>query len=672
MIGYASARMVRGWAANSAGEAPVEVMLMINGEIAARKLAADWRPFAARQGKYGKGTCGFLFGEREILPRLQRGANQLRLFAVARDQSRTELQGSPLELMHPSSRPGINRDDIGQIDTEQTESSRVCHVINAPDLHADAKTVVVLGVSRGGTSMCAGLVRLLGIPMGTDLSDDSSEDPEFQLSDKRQLIAKIRRNNASHAVWGWKYPEAFRYLDKIRSTLRNPHFIVVTRDVTGVASSYRRQEGIALKSALAEANRRYAQLFRFIRKEQAPLLVMSYEKALMAREQAVRELGQFLGREATQAQAREYSEFIVDSGYNHFGRFTARLKDKAKKPLPPSQFILKGCLGEITADRIPGWAKFENVEKPACVDLYFNNQLVDSRMANEFRASLVKAGADDTGRCAFEFDSAKLNLPDRVVVGVRERETGRHLSGSPRLWRANASTESTTSLKPFVFIHVPKTCGTSFRVALAEKFGDRVVCDYTEREAETSPLVLSTLYGNAPYALADVLRDSGTLSYCGHIKYADYHKLLDGFTDRWVAILRDPVKRYISDYNHRVQRYGLDMPLETYLENPRLHNEQSSYLQGVSVQNLYFVGLSEYYPLSLELFAAETGIQLECLDKNRALPEQGGVAEVPSELLEQIKQANSQDMALYESAKAEFRKRLLKHGMQGDFGLDEA
>lgn len=652
MVGHASCSMLRGWAGSPADGRPVEVQLLINGELAASKTASEWRPFAARRPGLRQGMCGFFFGENEIRPALRPGRNSVQVFAVGRDRIPRELQGSPLELEFPGGKDGL--------DAEQTERGRVSHVVNPPRHETAEKTVIILGASRGGTSMCAGLVRLLGVHMGDAAADDSSESREFQTGNKRLLLERIRSNNAAHPLWGWKYPEAYTYIHKLRSALRNPHFVVVTRDMLSVASAYRRKEGIAIDRALSEVSARYAQLLRFVRKERAPLLLLSYEKALANREGTVTELADFLGIRVSPAQANECSQFIIDSGYNHYSRFVAGVKQaRAEK----EQNVLKGCLGEIAPTRVLGWARFENRTRPPCVDLMVDGEYVDSTIAREFRQNLVAAGVDATGQCGFSFRLDDRPLPARAVIGVVERETGSHLSGSPRVLKPADDEQPPNRDKPFIFIHVPKTCGTSFRLAMSRRYGPRVVCDYGEKADETSPAVRATLYGQARHATTQVLRELDTLCYCGHFDYAKTRELLKDFPDRWATFVRDPVQRYISGYNHRVQRYGLSMPLEQYLDNPRLHNEQSIYLDGVDVSQLYFIGLSEHYALSLKLFAAETGIELEYLEENRALPDKGGVTEITDDLRMRIEAANARDMDLYAAARKEFALRLARHGL---------
>jgi hypothetical protein len=105
----------------------------------------------------------------------------------------------------------------------------------------EAKTVIVIGSGRGGTSCVAGAVHLLGVRMVETGFEVNSVDSElvnsFQKPSKgyihslRSLRRVINKRNAQHKVWGWKDPSSDLYLDGIISSCRNPHFIFVFRNI---------------------------------------------------------------------------------------------------------------------------------------------------------------------------------------------------------------------------------------------------------------------------------------------------------------------------------------------------------------------------------------------------------------------------------------------------------
>src|SRR5262245_59545157 len=87
-----------------------------------------------------------------------------------------------------------------------------------------------MGHAHGGTSMIAGLLRLAGIPMGTQIDPTTSEDIEFRQRRPGALRALIEKRNAEHFVWGWKAPDSIQFLPQLLPGVRSPHVIMIIRD----------------------------------------------------------------------------------------------------------------------------------------------------------------------------------------------------------------------------------------------------------------------------------------------------------------------------------------------------------------------------------------------------------------------------------------------------------
>lgn len=178
----------------------------------------------------------------------------------------------------------------------------------------DARTFVVFGVPRGGTTMVARIVEQLGVPMGQDLPTNY-EDPAFNFdfmpdefkADRSKmrasLIDAIHQRNQSHAVWGWKYPRANIYLNQILEHVRRPHLICVLRDPLASSlrplgrKNFRSKPGKMtspiklMEQHLAWQNRN----LEIIRKANCPSLVCSYEKAIVSPADFVQEIAGFIG-----------------------------------------------------------------------------------------------------------------------------------------------------------------------------------------------------------------------------------------------------------------------------------------------------------------------------------------------------------------------------------------
>lgn len=121
------------------------------------------------------------------------------------------------------------------------------------------------------------------------------------------------------------------------------------------------------------------------------------------------------------------------------------------------------------------------------------------------------------------------------------------------------------------FCHIPKTGGTTVDVLLRRHFGLRhldvpprqgYVCDAADlRTALRLRPNLASISG--PH---------------GFRPYVDYGEMADRLV--WYTILRDPIPRCISNYQHQVERMGVKLPFEQWLRRPANRNWQVRMLSG--------------------------------------------------------------------------------------------
>lgn len=95
-------------------------------------------------------------------------------------------------------------------------------------------TVVVCGTEFSGSSLVAGSLRILGIPMGYEFyPEDTHQDVNFaKVEFDRSLLTAISTRNSSHFVWGFKWLALAGWLDQVFHALRNPVFIYCHRDLS--------------------------------------------------------------------------------------------------------------------------------------------------------------------------------------------------------------------------------------------------------------------------------------------------------------------------------------------------------------------------------------------------------------------------------------------------------
>ncbi len=195
-------------------------------------------------------------------------------------------------------------------------------VLMQPRLETEARTYVVFGVPRGGTTMIAGLARMCGLDIGDNLPKNC-EDPAFNLdillkSMSREeaiaaMAATIAQRNAGRTVWGWKFPAAGRYLQGLQASLRDPHLICVFRDPAATFTRNVRR-GVDPFSALKRAEEMQRRNVNILSEWQVPSLVVSYEKAVKRPEATVEAMAAFLGRPQP-ADMRAVVEYMQPGDY---------------------------------------------------------------------------------------------------------------------------------------------------------------------------------------------------------------------------------------------------------------------------------------------------------------------------------------------------------------------
>ena len=170
-------------------------------------------------------------------------------------------------------------------------------------------------------------------------------------------------------------------------------------------------------------------------------------------------------------------------------------------------------------------------------------------------------------------------------------------------------------------IHIPKTAGTSFQNALQEAYGDRVLMDY----GNDKPLSWLANHKKRRWATRwrawrerrRLARDYDVIH--GHYAPNKYFHLRD---KKLAAFFRDPVEQSLSlyefvrrDQNPDTESYSAvclqNVGFVEFLSLPNYRFIYRKYLSGRSPATLDFVGLTEDYEESLELFRRIFGVELK-------------------------------------------------------------
>ncbi len=212
------------------------------------------------------------------------------------------------------------------------------------------------------------------------------------------------------------------------------------------------------------------------------------------------------------------------------------------------------------------------------------------------------------------------------------------------------------------FMHIPKTAGTSFRVAAEHYFGrERIVYDYGAASPVTSSLVQEFLFNARP---AD---KTGFYRECARHEVALLagHKALARFLDGVglagaITFLRDPLERAFSEYLHFCREDRFQGSFRDYFLQARI-NHQSGMFSGVPPRAVGFVGITERYDDSLRLLNAHFGWRIRKRRVNRARWRDPGPDSISAEECADFYERNAKDVALYRDVCWYLDQRLRMH-----------
>lgn len=233
-----------------------------------------------------------------------------------------------------------------------------------------------------------------------------------------------------------------------------------------------------------------------------------------------------------------------------------------------------------------------------------------------------------------------------------------------------ADTNEQGAAKPLVFLHIPKTAGTSFRDQLERHYGRAAVFPgrrHIRRFGGTYPPF-------ATFASSLTELDPSPSVLTGHYSYLEFAQL--SANAPVVTFLREPVARSISFLQH-VQRLHPEASGKSLEEiagladgrpNPAIADLQTRLLKSRrdpntrlhaaldNLQRLAFIGLVEQYEASIQLFNNTFATNL---DHRRALNKGAGSSnDVSWELRDFLALHNREDAALYSAARELFLRRI--------------
>lgn len=203
---------------------------------------------------------------------------------------------------------------------------------------------------------------------------------------------------------------------------------------------------------------------------------------------------------------------------------------------------------------------------------------------------------------------------------------------------------------PSLFIHIPKTAGTSFRKAYEEIVGqENTFYDYGANNPETSPEVKSLTYEkNDKFSLLSHISQKSNALLAGHFSIQKYAKLFPAL--QIITFVRNPINQVISHYEHFKRHTKYHKSLIEFCQEERFSNLQSKCLRNYPISAIGFIGLTEEYNASIELINQIHNINLEAIKMNFNDTKKTEEYEIDQTTKNLIIQRNQEDIMLYERA----------------------
>ncbi|MEY3990447.1 MAG: hypothetical protein RI985_1528 [Chloroflexota bacterium] len=234
----------------------------------------------------------------------------------------------------------------------------------------------------------------------------------------------------------------------------------------------------------------------------------------------------------------------------------------------------------------------------------------------------------------------------------------------------------------YVFVHIPKTAGTSFLQAITQRFGaHNVLLQYGHR-----PPPANWWQGVRAQTVATIRHYVWPHRYvAGHVPVWHYmDKQADGqFAKRrgyrYMTFLRDPLERAISHYYywHQInepqnpvwlQFHTEQWSLEQFLVDRQFTNFHTRFTRGLDIDAFDFVGVVEEFDQSMKLLGRvfPEFADIEVLQSRKTkFKDTDLIANLPKSVMNEFRRLHRADYLMYERA----RQRVLRQSQEHAFDI---
>lgn len=197
------------------------------------------------------------------------------------------------------------------------------------------KSIVICGITRGGTSFAASVFGRLGVPFSRQADRHLSARYEhrelraaFTAKDGNTIRGIATEFSEEYPIWAWKLPAIQRDFEFVGELVPNPHFVIIFKEPLSVAA---RKTDLQGKDTLRAFNHTlvvYQHMVSIASKTEHPLLLISYDRAMAS-------LKSFLPEAAKFAGITKFDLETVIAGIREDGKRYFRSGREPKEPPPP-------------------------------------------------------------------------------------------------------------------------------------------------------------------------------------------------------------------------------------------------------------------------------------------------------------------------------------------------
>ncbi|NYT36450.1 hypothetical protein ERD78_06155 [Allopusillimonas soli] len=200
------------------------------------------------------------------------------------------------------------------------------------------------------------------------------------------------------------------------------------------------------------------------------------------------------------------------------------------------------------------------------------------------------------------------------------------------------------------FVHVPKTAGTSFRVAAEKAYGsESIACDYGLQSGKTHVDIKGLACNNDLFALLSKFQNSKIRMIAGHVPVSKYLPIIPA--ENIITFVRHPLSQIISHFeHHRRHNKKFNKNFFDYIKSPEANNFQSRLLAGIPLETIGLLGVTERYSESLAVLNRKFGTDfLEYYENKKPLEKNLNLC-LDNDIIQAILDANKEDIRLLKRA----------------------